>query len=1362
MTNYKKSLLSVAAAFALATTAATAGYIPLTSTTTDNKWVLFGASGFVTTGAVSSTPNVFSITDSTANTITDTAKDDVAVSGLLAVNIAKNLGKLKALDAVPIEIRVNTDGIDFVETEPVRTIYVSTTAGDTPSFAFEYKASLEGKTLEYAIDGGTAYDLVINDNNTYDNPITGTPITGIAAEDGIAMEDLTGTNSAMDYDFSDNPILASQYVAATHRTAIGDGRARLYSYDATTSAWGTYDTENTVDTNNFQKLVKGKAYWGKIDTNTTSATSAAEAGLVLESATLTAANYITAGLADGWNLLAFDDSSTEIKKASTGMLLDVSFTAEDNVTIIDSSGNHEIVINFKAANVATVSDVAKHINSVVEEKKIKGLLPHTFDLKAFPATKGIYDLALISNKRFTVLNKDTTVAIDGGTTLAGNSLWDIATNAKIDYSGTQFPTTGVRSLYGEYSMIINPLTDAGTASDLALGATLNINVYDSTTNAYGTSDESVSIAGTNADVITSITANADLSDIKPAEINLDLNGTMGEVLLSSLNPFYVRDNTFSRAFKYVDTDSVGTIKITGSGGTTAIPDQTIPDAATASAAATNINGVGEISAGSPSDETDNIIFIVDNDKASEFYIAETTGDHLTYAKSASDMAKGAVKGVYSLGSLAKKSLTHNVEINITEVPDRNDSIRFDYVTHYGTTTGTVIYPNITGTNLDSTEGTPTDNKTLLDAYVTQINADLSAAGITATASHNLPTAVVTTAAGDLNVSLITISGQEVIDITTTLVNDVADANETFYTTFTTGGSDDSNLSTATFEGIVMELNASITSGLVPDLNGSSEYIAAAFIEQYDANGSGSFVVTSDDNITLKFVQKVAAAFTDFDFADIAWANITVAPTGTDANVTVQGVSPSTAEANVTDTQDLGYLLNTNADLAEDLKYNTIYSPNYVMDGPVFTLMEAGYRLQGLVTGTMDLVDGFVDWDSVDLTRPPSEWLNSQDYNLFDTDDRAGYWAKLDSTGIVAKSDPSYVSPITIGTATLSTNFRHHFDSATSTLDGDKTYNYYSGNLSITIAGIDYTIDDGKSARVTASINGKKTELVRDGSTTTYTGKISIYETDGISMNTNHDITINVSDGLGNKLEQVLASTTFDNSKPAAPTVTVNGVGLDITTDDTTVAGFYVFDNTIPESGTISAAKVASATPAITNICKDLAAVDYTSTEGSIKVISVDGTGILNQGNASDATSVPFMPILKDRVYVTDAHSSGLPVVTTGGDVYDVNCETSATLTVSTGVTISTITEGKVTKLAYTSLGEDSSQAAPIALYLTNGKTPEVITQITYPDAYIGKDVFISIDGQAYNYQLLDRATAELTSSSNPTDISGQALTDISF
>ena len=1384
MINYKKSLLSVAAAVAISSSVVTAGYIPLNSAAKDNQWVLFGVSGFITTGVVSSTPKEFSIADSTANAITDTTADDAAVSGLtttLGDTGGGDLGKLKAKSTVPVEIRVDTttDSIEYYQAEAVRTIYVSATAGDTPSFAFEYKASLEGKKLEYKINNGTAYEILIDDVYTYDNPGTGTVVTGVSVGTSVEMDDMTGDESAIDYDFSDNPIEVSQYVNSAHQTAIGDADLRMYSYDAISKTWGAYDTRNTVGTNNFNTLVKSKGYWAKLDANGDGTTAPdEEGGVVLDSTSLSAADYTTAGLADGWNLIAFDDSNTKIKYASTGMILDINVTATtDTMIVIDSSGNHELTVTFNAVDINNTATVSKKINIALDTAKIEGTIPHTFDLKAFPASASAATaegkIVMISNKRFSLKN-GLGSPILSGTTLNAASLWDESTQADMNYAATAFPTaSAVRSKYGEYAVVIEPLTGTGTASTLTNNSILNINYFDSAnSNAYETTDTRITVNGSNNAL--KIALDTEGTEITATELNLDLNGTLEHILIASDKQFFLRDNTFSRVFTYTDSAVDGIIKIT-SAGSISIDDQTITananTAATDVASDINLAGGSTLGAGAPTEtgETSKIVFVANQALSSEFYIAETTGDHLSATTTSSDLAKGSVKGVYSLGSLAKKAIKNVVDVNISGISDSSDdNITFTYFTTLGSYTGTSFAPNPAASAYDSTGGTTLHNIAALDNYVTQINSDLSDANITATASHNYDSSVNDAGAiVELASSVITISGSEVIDITASFDNEATTATEQFIVDFVPGLSLDDN-NTFTFNGNTVDLNETVAGEMDTTAKVIIKLVAVLTdlaIAPWKITSSNATSIVFDYNDTADATNIVVGNFSydDGDNNDTSRfpAADTIGFTTADINITLvtEGKAASAIES-MTATADLGYLENTTPDLTDDLKYNTIYSPNYVMDGPLFVLKEAGYRVKGLVTGTRDLVYGDVDWDSIDLTRPPSEWLSSQDYNLFDTDDRSGYWANLENVGVT--------NPIIIGTATITKNYTHHFDTtatSTSTPAADATYNFYSGNISIPITGIDYDTDDAASARVTASINGKKVELTRDGSTDNYTGKISFYETGGMTMNSAHEITIDVSDGLGNKLSETLPVTTFDNVKPDAPVVAINGVGLDITID-AAVAGYYVFDNAIPESGTIAAAKVASATPAITNICKDLAAVDFTSEIGSIKVIAVDGNGILNQGNASDATSVAYMPILKGRNYISDSHSSGLPVVTAEGNVYNSDCEVASLISAAatTGVTISTITEGKVTKLAYTTLGEDATQIPPITFYVSDGEATPTITAITYPDDYVGEDVFIDIDGQAFRYQLPTRAIAEATSTASPTslNVAANILTGISF
>jgi len=253
MNNYKKSLLSLATIIAISTTAVNANYIPLTDTADNEEvWSMFGVSGLLSTGAGSGTSaGTFSITDNTANAVTDDTLDDKFVEGLYVG--ADSMGKVKVLSPyTSIEVRVDTTGLTYDATDPVRTIYITMQEGSGPAFAFSYKASLEGKTLQFSTqtDGSNAHSIVIDSVNTYSNPALGTVIQEI---EGLPSATLAQFADAVDYDFSDNPSAVSYYDKADHQSDAADTTEylRVYSFDTANDRWDLYDTRNTEESNDF-------------------------------------------------------------------------------------------------------------------------------------------------------------------------------------------------------------------------------------------------------------------------------------------------------------------------------------------------------------------------------------------------------------------------------------------------------------------------------------------------------------------------------------------------------------------------------------------------------------------------------------------------------------------------------------------------------------------------------------------------------------------------------------------------------------------------------------------------------------------------------------------------------------------------------------------------------------------------------------------------------------------------------------------------------------------------------------------------------------------------------------------------------
>ena len=1208
MKKYGKSLLSVAASIAISSTILSAGYVPLTNATNDNRWVLFGVSGFATDGTPATEPGVFRIVSSIKNRIIDTTQDDIFVDGLTVTD--GNLGSVKAISSgVNLEVRVDTspDGVDipYSETEPFRTMYVDSTGGGAPTFAFTYKASLEGLTLEYSINDGFAFEVEISSEATFSSPVAGVKISGLDASAGtysLDGLDALDTDSAVDYNLTNNPQVASEFRKAHRDDEATNDSLRVYDYDSTEKLWKIYDSGNAADTNDITTLIKSKAYWAKMDTNAgDNTTSAKEGGIVLGTPSLTTDDYTASVLTDGWNLMSFDAASANIRHASTGMKITLNAADPASaIQIIDSSGNHQVDVNSSG----TAIEVSKRINTAIYNAKLKGEIPYTFDLRSFPAAA--LDLVLISNKRFTLKDENAHNSVASAKSLFDAFLLDPTDLTALTIS--DITSAGATSKYGEHAMIVEPLTAQGTASAIGAGkAKIEITAYESATE---NNDTTYSVDTSSATFAAAITH----ASLKASVLSLDINSSYDQVLISSEHPFSIRDKTFSRVFEFLNTAKDGEITTASAGAaeTVVIPFDNTDAEAGATAAAAAINGLTRVDANSST----KYVVAIANDTYSEFNIFESgvtsgtvTDDILTVADAGSvgDLAKGAIKGIYSLDYLSQLAVKNETEITtaqfalLTDANDTNDSVTFTYTTEFQDVAGSSIAPNSGGFTLTTGD----NNLTVINALVAGINADFETLGITSVASH--------------------------------------------------------------------------------DYNKTND---AAY----------KITVTGEDIIGISMVQ-------------------------------VEGSTGATEGSVAATASDTGYTTTPTPDLAGDLKNNSVASPDYVMDGPLYTMKENGFTLKALVTGTTDLSDGKVTWDSIDLTRLPSEWLDSQDYNLFSVDAKAGYWAYLETDATTNNIDVSLSTINTTGA------YVHHFD-ATS----NETDNEFSANIDVEVTGLS-DADDGLSARVTAVINGNETELTRTTGTNSFTGKISNHETEGFGVNSNYELVINVADGLGYKFSKTFANA-FDNLKPTTPvTSTLNGV-ISVDTNDTSVAGFYVFSGAIAEIDTLadSGNLIGHLTEAgtVTVACEDADQVVYNSNAGSIRIISVDGTGLLNGGNASDAASENFMPLLKSRIYVENTNNGGVITATTGGIDYNTSCVAQPALTIDTGVSISAITSDKTVKMAYPNLGEKVTTAVPTTVYVRDGATAsDTVVKISYPSTYIGQSVFVELNNKLYGLLLTD-------------------------
>jgi len=750
MFRINRSLMSVSAALALSSSVAWAGYLPLTTTAPlDDQWMMIGVNGFHADGASSGVA-----AESGAWTITNTAVRNVATDGdendgLYGSDGAGNeaegmyvgtttagepdiLGKVKLIPGggvSQVEVRVDTTGVTFNQTDPERTIYVKDDAG-VVIFAFTYRAALEGKRLEYSTNGSTETPQVryitIRSEYSYTDAVAGVLTTGDSGSEPEEGTNLTNVDDLVDYDFSDNPSDSVDYVQATHQQQSDDAgfagtpSTQIFSYDAATGAWNLYDSRNTY--NNFDQLQKGKGYWAKIDTDG----EGTEAGLVLaKTSTISDAEYLATGLtANAWNLISFDAQQPNIRVASTAL---IGTTVAGTFDIYDASGVFTTTITLTGVDDAT--RVAE-INEQILAAKEAGALPRTFNMSAVLDTVG-GGTVLISNEKFSI----------DGTAGGWTTILTLAGQLSIDATTTTANALGDQTLYGEYAVVIEPIT----------------------TNA----DALFQIRKVSEDLAAATMVGPDLA-LLPGDymqIPITVNGR-DLVIIANTEPFVIRDHTFTRVFTY---NGVGD-------GTNALDEIEIAQVDGATITHTLSNDVADVTdidgyiadfntAFNPDvyavriGTTSNIAISTTEERSAAFYLVENAGDNLTPVTSlvSDDTVRGAVKNVYSLNAFANPdSLVAQNTTTLTftgDVIDDNDEVEIVFTGG----ANTVTYTHSGGT-LDFMVAAET--KTFFDNLVAAINTEFGST----VASHDadgladlIGAVTLTIVSGDVTGATITIN-----------------------------------------------------------------------------------------------------------------------------------------------------------------------------------------------------------------------------------------------------------------------------------------------------------------------------------------------------------------------------------------------------------------------------------------------------------------------------------------------------------------------------------------------------------------------------------------------------------------------------
>ncbi|MFA6192653.1 MAG: hypothetical protein WC665_09915 [Sulfurimonas sp.] len=799
--NYKKSLLSLVTIMALGNMAVAddaATYLPLSSTTTDSVWTLFGVNGFsngvassVSTGSSSFTAGLTELADTVVT-------DEMATAGLSS---GGNLASLQALatDTAMTSLSVGVDltGTAYEATEAVRSMYMKV-GTNTPNVKFNYKASLEGKAIQI-LRNGILYSATISQSSTWLNALTATLGTGATVAVTDQIKTVTGV---LDFNMTNNPVEAKYYDASTHLQATG-ATASFYHFNALTQQWEVNQKGAPAAAQDFTSFTAGKAYWGRADRvdalGSLNPDQDGATGLILGQATALSnipdpamyqdeSNVST--LTAGWNMLSFDEHKPYIRHAATGLTL-TGVANGDMLVITDDSGLNSIQTDVIAGAGNHTDAIA--INAKIESAKLLGTLPQTFHIKVFQGSAA-GTMVLLSDRKFSVATATGGGAIGVKTLRNLNPFVNgVPLTAVADLNATTVAGNKATSAYGEYTTIVQALTGAGTSSAIltsnaadATGAKLK---FTDTTNGSAT-----------ANILTAIgTAETNIEGIAAAptatQIDTNFDGTADMLIVAHSEPYTLEDNTYTRVFARVGAVD-GNVTVSGTAATV------VSSGATAATLAGNIHAVAatsHIDANATTvtaTETVSKIVAVTN-ISSSFDIKDTphgSVDVISASITTTDFAKGAVGGVYSLDGVARLPLIQHSFVS----PQMSR-------TYIGAAPTGTLDTNVTINGSTSTITAPALGTTAatrlayFDALVAGINTKIQTTlGVHGSASHNFN---VTTDNTDVN---ITVAG---VGIT------VFDLNNTVSGSGLTVSANDINTATA----LKLGIGSSYLGDLVADL-----------------------------------------------------------------------------------------------------------------------------------------------------------------------------------------------------------------------------------------------------------------------------------------------------------------------------------------------------------------------------------------------------------------------------------------------------------------------------------------------------------------------------------------------------------------
>ena len=419
----------------------------------------------------------------------------------------------------------------------------------------------------------------------------------------------------------------------------------------------------------------------------------------------------------------------------------------------------------------------------------------------------------------------------------------------------------------------------------------------------------------------------------------------------------------------------------------------------------------------------------------------------------------------------------------------------------------------------------------------------------------------------------------------------------------------------------------------------------------------------------------------------------------------------------------GQLTSIAGDATEDLKFNAVSTKTYAQSGPLYTMKEQGYTIQAMISGNTNIDAGTVAWDSIDMTRTAREMYDSQDFNLFSIDGKAGYWTYLE-----ANTDTNDLN-VTIVSSSLTPTYKHHFDN-----DETTSQNSISTSLTVIVEGLDAAVNGESTERVWANVGGTTVELVGNPSTKEYTADIDTYSIASVAGATSDtDVTVSVSNGYGWLLASQSVGT-IDGNKPNVPTIDLSA-GFTVDSNSTDAVGYYIYKTFISEDA-MHATDVTTDANYIGYVEDGAASIDFCSSSAmsfnnaiTLLSVAVDGNGTFTKGNISDVASAYYYPIEKGSTHFSHL-GLGAPA-DQFGLTYGSDCSPAAAeSTTDIGVSMKSITTGTVAKLAIAAVdGVTFDLDIPYTIYVTDDTN---IAEIKYDAAYANKPFYVQFDGVVYD------------------------------